>query len=32
MESCHMPDVIIYGVAFVFLGVCLLYVRAADRL
>jgi len=27
-----MTDVIYYGVVFVFVGVCLLYVRAADRL
>jgi len=27
-----MADVIFYGIAFVFLGLCLLYVRAADRL
>jgi len=31
-EPTFMADVIYYGIAFVFLGVCLLYVRAADRL
>jgi hypothetical protein len=25
-------DIIFYGIAFVFLGLCLLYVRAADKL
>jgi hypothetical protein len=25
-------DVVYYGIAFVFLGICLLYVRAADKL
>ncbi len=25
-------DIIYYGIAFVFLGLCLLYVRAADKL
>jgi hypothetical protein len=27
-----MGDVVYYGIAFVFLGLCLLYVRAADKL
>lgn len=27
-----MVDLILYGVAFIFLGLCLLYVRAADKL
>jgi hypothetical protein len=27
-----LADVIFYGIAFVFLGLCLLYVRAADKL
>jgi hypothetical protein len=27
-----MMDVVFYGIAFVFLGLCLLYVRAADKL
>jgi hypothetical protein len=29
--SC-MADVVYYGIVFVFLGLCLLYVRAADKL
>jgi hypothetical protein len=28
----HVADFIFYAVPFVFLGLCLLYVRAADRL
>ncbi len=32
VELRHMEDLIYYGLAFVFLGVCLLYVRAADKL
>jgi hypothetical protein len=31
-ELTCMADVIFYGIAFVFLGLCLLYVRAVDRL
>lgn len=31
-ELRQMQDLIYYGIAFVFLGVCLLYVRAADKL
>jgi hypothetical protein len=27
-----LADIIFYGIAFVFLGLCLLYVRAADKL
>jgi hypothetical protein len=27
-----MSDIIFYGIVFVFLGLCLLYVRAADKL
>lgn len=27
-----VSDIIFYGIAFVFLGLCLLYVRAADKL
>jgi hypothetical protein len=32
-EGAHlMGDVVYFGIPFVFLGLCLLYVRAADRL
>ncbi len=31
-ELNGMADVVFYGIAFVLLGLCLLYVRAADRL
>jgi len=31
-ELTYMADVVFCGIAFVFLGLCLLYVRAADRL
>jgi hypothetical protein len=31
-EMTYMADVVFYGIAFVFLGLCLLYVRAADKL
>ena len=31
-ELRDMEDIFYYGIAFVFLGLCLLYVRAADRL
>jgi hypothetical protein len=27
-----LADILFYGIAFVFLGLCLLYVRAADKL
>jgi len=27
-----VSDIVFYGIAFVFLGLCLLYVRAADKL
>jgi len=27
-----LADIVYYGIAFVFLGLCLLYVRAADKL
>jgi hypothetical protein len=30
--SSEVRDVIFYGIAFVFIGLCLLYVRAADKL
>ena len=31
-EERPVGDVIFYGIVFVFLGLCLLYVRAADKL
>jgi len=31
-EAGQMADVIYVGIPFVFLGLCLLYVRAADKL
>jgi hypothetical protein len=31
-ERRAVSDIIFYGIAFVFLGLCLLYVRAADKL
>jgi NhaP-type Na+/H+ or K+/H+ antiporter len=31
-EFLQMLDALFYGIAFVFLGACLLYVRAADKL
>jgi hypothetical protein len=31
-ELRRYVDIIFYGIAFVFLGLCLLYVRAADKL
>jgi hypothetical protein len=31
-EWRELADILYYGIAFVFLGLCLLYVRAADKL
>jgi Na+-transporting methylmalonyl-CoA/oxaloacetate decarboxylase gamma subunit len=32
VERCEVGDIIFLGIAFVFIGLCLLYVRAVDKL